>query len=305
MIAATAAFAAAGARRAQAADTIRVGGASSEESSLLFMASERGAFKDAGLDVALAIFPTNQLMQGLLGGSLDLGLANTGAIALAYVHALPLYLIAPAALYTPRQPISHVAVAPGSSIRGARDLAGKTIGMLAIRDMAQAAAMNWLDAGGGDAKSVRFIEVPPLALAVAVQNGRVDAAIINEPHFTDAKGTVREIGLTYAAVAGGKPFQATGVTANKAWADANPSSARRFAGVIYQTAQWANRNPDEAAALIAKLMKIDLGVVRSIPRVQWAEAPSTALVQPVIDVMAKYAILPRRFQAQEVFAPGV
>jgi NitT/TauT family transport system substrate-binding protein len=304
MLAATAAFAAAGNGRAPAADSVRVGISSSEESSLLFMSAERALFKDAGLDVAITIFPPNQLMQGLLGGSLELGVSNTGAIVLAHVHGLPLYLLAPAALYSPRQPISHVAVAPNSPIRSARDLAGKTIGMLAIRDMAQAAAMLWLDTNGGDSKSARFIEVPPLALAAAVQGGRIDAAIMNEPHFSNAKGAVREIGLTYSAVAGGKPFQATGVTANKLWADANPALVRRFAAVIHQTAQWANRNPDEAATLIAKLMKIDLDVVRSIPRVQWGESNALTLVQPVIDVMVKYAILPQRFPAQEAFAPG-
>jgi ABC-type nitrate/sulfonate/bicarbonate transport system substrate-binding protein len=116
---------------------------------------------------------------------------------------------------------------------------------------------------------------------------------------------LREVGLTYTALSAGRPFQTTGVIANKSWADANPAFVRRFTGVVHQSAQWANRNPDEAATLISKLMKMDLDVVKAIPRVQWGETSSPVLVQPVIDVMAKYAILTQSFPAQEVFAPGV
>jgi NitT/TauT family transport system substrate-binding protein len=305
LLAGCAAFVAATTVRARAADAVRIGIAATEESALPFFALENGFFKDAGLDVALTVFPPNQLMQGLLGGSLEIGVSNSGATALAHVHGLPISLLACGALYSPRQPISHVVTHPAAPIHGAKDLAGKTIGLLAIRDMAQAAVMQWLDVNGGDSKSVHFVEVPPLALAAAVQSGRIDAAIMNEPNFSNAKGLVREIGLTYAAVAGGKPFAATGVTANKTWADANPAAVKRFAAVMHQTAQWTNRNHDEAATLIAKLTKIDPEVVRSIPRVEWAEVNAPGLLQPVVDVMAHYAILPQRFVAQELFAPGV
>jgi NitT/TauT family transport system substrate-binding protein len=290
--------------RAGAAGPIRVGVSASEESSILFMASERGLFKDAGLDVAVTVVAPNQMAQGVLGGLFDIGLSNTGAILLAHVHSLPMYLLAPAAVYSTRQPISYLVVAPASPINTAKDFAGKTIGVFAIHDMASTALLLWLDTSGGDSKSVRMVEVPPLAQAAAVTAGRVDGAIMNEPHFSDAKGQLRQVALTYAALAAGKPFQTTGVVANKGWADANPTLVRRFAGVVHQSAQWANRNPDEAATLIAKLMQMELAVVKAIPRVQWGESLTPALVQPVIDVMAKYAVLPQRFSAQDLFVPG-
>jgi NitT/TauT family transport system substrate-binding protein len=305
LLAATAAFAIADPRCARAADPVRIGISASEESSILFMASERGFFKDAGLDVTVTIVPPNQMIQGVLGGSFDLGLSNTGAILLAHMHALPVYFLAPAAVYSQRQPISYIVVTPGSPIRAAKDFAGKTIGVFAIHDMASTALLLWLDTNGGDSKAVHFVEVPPLAQTAAVVAGRIDGAIMNEPHFSDAKGALRQVGLTYSALASGKPFVTTAVIANKTWADANPALVRRFAAVIRQSAQWANRNPDDAATLIAKLMKIDLDVVKAIPRVQWGETPAPALVQPVIDVMAKYAVLTQRFPAQELFAPGV
>jgi hypothetical protein len=74
-----------GAGRARAADPIRLGMSSNEESALPYFAAEKGFFKEAGLDVLVTVFPPNQLLQGVLGGSLDMGTTNTGAIALAHV----------------------------------------------------------------------------------------------------------------------------------------------------------------------------------------------------------------------------
>ncbi len=257
-LASTAAFAALPVSRARAADPIRVGVSASEESSILYMASERGLFKSAGLDVTVTVVAPNQMAQGVLGDLFDVGLSNTGAILLAHAHSLPMYLLAPAAVYSARQPISYLVVSPASPINTAKDFTGKTIGVFAIHDMASTALSLWLDSNGGDSKSVKMIEVPPLAQAAAVGAGRIDGAIMNEPHFSNAKGTLRQVALTYAALAGGKPFQTTGVVVNKGWADANAALVRRFAPVVRQSAQWANANPDAAAPFIAKLMQMEL-----------------------------------------------
>lgn len=304
MLAATAALILGSARRARAADAVRVALSASEEGSVLYTASARGSYKDAGIDAAGTVVAPNQMIEGVIGGAFDVGISNTGAILLAHDRGLPLYLVAPGAEYTTRQPISRIVVALNSPIRTAKDFNGKTIGVFAIHDMASTALLQWLDMNGADSKSVHFLEVPPLAQQPALLAGRIDGAIMVEPHFSDARGTLREVGLTYAAVARGKPFLTTAVVANKAWADANPGVLRRFTGAVHQTAQWDNRNPDAAAPYIATLMKIDLAVVTAIPRVRWGESPAPPLVQPVIDMMAKYGILTRSFPAQELAPPA-
>ena len=51
-------------------------------------------------------------------------------------------------------------------------------------------------------------------------------------------------------------------------------------------------------------MKIGLGAAKAIPRVLWGESASPILLQPVIDVMARYAFLSEGFSAQDVFVPA-
>ena len=117
---------------------------------------------------------------------------------------------------------------------------------------------------------------------------------------------MQDLGQPYSAVAEGKPFQTLGVVCNKDFGDKNPALVKRIAAVMHQTAKWANdpRNHAEVASILAAVTKIDPAVIAGIPRIAFAESNSAAYVQPVIDLMVRYQILPQRFAAAELFAPG-
>lgn len=284
-----------------AADPIRVGISSNEETALPYFALQKGFFKDEGLDVALTTLSGTQPMQALVGGSIDVTATNTGAIAAAHARGLPIYLLACGALYTPSEPISHIVVVPLSAVRIPKDVEGKVVGMIGIGEMAQAAMMLWLDTNHVDSSSVKFVEVPPPAISGALQKGIIDVAVINEPVFTEQRAMFRELSPTYVAVARGSQFMATGIAVNRVWADASPATAKRFADVMRRTADWANTNPGETALLVSQISKIQLDVVRTIPRVRWATSNAPSLVQKVIDVMARYGLL-QVFRAEDLFA---
>ncbi len=76
---------------------------------------------------------------------------------------------------------------------------------------------------------------------------------------------------------------------------------------IRGAAVWANNphNREECVQLLIKLTKVEESAIRSYPRLAFAESNNPALVQPVIDLMTKYGILPNRFNAAELFAPGL
>jgi ABC-type nitrate/sulfonate/bicarbonate transport system substrate-binding protein len=113
------------------------------------------------------------------------------------------------------------------------------------------------------------------------------------------------LGTPYQGVADGKPFQTLGIVANKDWADKNPALSKKLAGVLRQTAVWANKNHGEAASLLAQLTKIPFDVIASIPRLEFAESNNPALVQPVIELLVHYGIMSQSFPAAQLFAPGV
>jgi hypothetical protein len=56
--------------------------------------------------------------------------------------------------------------------------------------------------------------------------------------------------------------------------------------------------------MLATYTKIDAAVIGGYPRIAFAESNSPALVQPVIDMLARYTFIPHGFSASELFAPG-
>jgi NitT/TauT family transport system substrate-binding protein len=277
-----------------------------EEAAVLSYAAERGFFKAAGLDVSVTTFSSGaQVGQALAGGALDIGMLNSGALASAYVHGVPLLLVQCGGLYSPASPIAHLVAGPRTGIRTARDVAGKTIAVSAVRDMVQASTMAWIDANGGNAKAVNFAELPNVAMAEAIAQGRVDGAVIVEPFYSRAKHDVVLIGLVYEAMNGKRPFQTLGIVGNKNWIDGNGAQARRISFAVQAAARWANRNRDACIPLLAQFTKISPAVIASYPRITYAESNSPRLLQPVVDVMARYGFLPNAFAAGDAFAPGV
>jgi hypothetical protein len=160
-VAVTGAALAAQARPARAAGaTIRLGSSPVEEWAIPYYATQKGFFRDAGLNVEVSNFPGGGFVtQAVLGGALDVGLTNSGSMAAAHVRGLPLYLLASGPIYTVKAPIAHLIVGKNSPINDATALAGKTIGVTTLNDMVQAAAMSWIDHRGIDSHSAKWFEL--------------------------------------------------------------------------------------------------------------------------------------------------
>jgi NitT/TauT family transport system substrate-binding protein len=292
----------------QGLETVRFGAPPVEEAALAFYAVEKGFFKAAGIDAQVQILPSGgAVTQALVGSALDIGVTNSGSMSSAHARGVPLYLVACGATYTSAEPIAHLAVGKTTGVKTVKDLSGKTLAVSTLRDMIQATVLGFIDKNGGDSKSVNFVEMPPPQMPAAIVAKRIDGAAIVEPIFTSAKNDVIDLGAPYSSANDGKPFQTLGIAGNKDWCDKNAAAAKKIAGAIHETARWANnaKNHAECATILAQYTKIDPAVIASYPRVTFAEANSAGLVQPVIDLLGKYAFLPKTFPATELFAPGL
>jgi NitT/TauT family transport system substrate-binding protein len=292
--------------RAQSAATIRFGVVGVEEAALPYYAQEKGLFKAAGLDVALTVLPNGgSVSAALLGGALDVGVTNSGSMSSAFIRGLPLQMLACGAVYAPRSPISHLAVGK-TGITSAKDLSGKTFAVSTLHDMIQGTVLAWIEQHGGDWKAINFIEMPPPQMAAAIVAKRIDGAAIVEPFFTQSKNDLFNLGYNYSAVNNDKSFQTLGIAVAKDYFDKNAATAKKVAGVIHDAAKWANnpKNFTEAATLLATFTKVDPAIIAGYPRLAFAEANNPGLIQPVVDMLAKYTFIPHGFNAGDLFAPG-
>jgi NitT/TauT family transport system substrate-binding protein len=285
---------------AKAPVTIHVGAIPAEVAAELFYGVDMGFFKKAGLDVDIQFFNNGSaIAAAVAAGALDLGLSDLMSVINAHARGLPFVYAAPGLLSTLKAPTFGLLVPPNSPIRDAKDFNGKTVAVSGLRNIAQIAASAWIDANGGDSKTVHFVEVPFPALVPALAQGKIDASAANEPWMTLAtdKGN-RLVFMEKGALA--PAFLLSGWVTTRDWARKNPGPLARFVGAIREIATWANKNPQASAPILAKYTKLDVAVVERMHRGQFAERFDPGYVQPVIDAAAKYGVISAGFPAAAI-----
>ncbi len=283
--------------------TIRVATSPNDSGAEAFYAQDMRFFKKAGLDVeVIAIGNASLIHSGVLSGSIDIGSTSIPPAALAHERGLPYVLIAPGAIYSSKTPTSALVVAKNSPIKTGGDLNGKTIGVRDLTNVGSVATEAWIDQNGGNAKTIKFVELPDSAAAPAVVQGRVDAASIAEPFLDEAlKLDTRILAPTYSAIA--NEFMIGAWFSTLDYAKSHPDVIRKFAAVVLETARWANKNQTRSAQILAKYAKVT--VSPTMARVGYAERLTPSQIQPLIDAAARYGTIKGSFPASDLFAPGV
>lgn len=270
---------------------------------LAYYAKDLGYFQDAGLDVAIqSIANGATITSAVTSGSLDVGWSNIISLAAAHQRGLPVTIIGAGGMAVTGSLATQLMVRKDFPLRTAADLSGKTIGTTGLADVGQLAPELWVDQHGGKSSSLKFVEIPMPQLPAALEAGRVDAAWLAEPFIHAAEPFARTFATCFDAVAprwmlGAWFTTTTYVKANKATVDA-------FRAVMTKTALWANANRDQSALILAKYSHLDPSVVNAMHRITYATRPEASLVQPSIDLAAKYGTISAAFPAADIMYAG-
>ena len=280
---------------------IRVGTVPNDTGSLPFYALDMGFFKKAGLSTDLQVLRNgDSILEALVGGSLDVGSIQITAIESAYKRGIPLVIIAPGAVYDAGKGRGmYLMVRNGVPIETAKDFEGKTVDSVVLKSIGQLATNQWIDQNGGDSSKVKYIEVPFSATVAALQQARFDAAIAVEPYATEAKPFAHVVGPDPLSAVG-KYFFITAYVSTRAWADAHPDQIRRFLAAVRESGAWANKNADKSALILSKYTKTDIAAINASSRAIFADQLRPALVQPTIDLAARYKLIDTPFKADEI-----
>ena len=287
--------------RSQSAPVIHVAYIAVDDEAEAMYAKDAGFFAKAGLNVELQPMENaGAIASAVAGGSIDIGFLPAIVLAIAHSKNVPLAAIAPGSEFTAKGPITSLFVAPASPIRKASDLNGKTVAVPGLGSIAEYGARTWIDKNGGDATTVKFLEVPFPIMPDALNGGRVDAAMITEPFLTVAKKTERLLAPTpFLSIAPDFAFGDWVTTPQ--WAKDHADIVTRFGAAMRETAAWANKNQSASGVILQKYTKIDPALLATMSRSQYAERFSTATLQPIVDLAAKYRAFPS-YPAAELLA---
>ena len=278
---------------------IRAGTIPADVAAVVEFARDRGYFKAAGLDVQIQIFQSGPVIApAVVGGSLDVGAANTGSLAGAVERGLSLRIFAPSSQVGPNTSTDVIMVKDDSPIKSAADVNGKTVAIVAMKTVQHALFLAWVDKHGGDSKTVKMIEIPFPEMVGALDSGRVDVAIPSEPFTSQGRAGNRIIGNCYEALT--TQMLLFGFFATDAWLAANKDTALKFAAAIKQAAVWANANQKASALMLTKFTGLAPAVANTMGRATYATSLEPAMIEPAIEYMVKYGFLPKPIDASQL-----
>lgn len=287
--------------RAQALTKVRVLATAIDTSGAVFYAKELGYFEKAGLDVDITTPNDNSAtVAAVISGAAEIGYVNVAQIEQAFKRGLPIAIAAAASLsnVAPNN-TDYLLVPKSSTVRTAKDLEGKTLGVSPLKSLGDYAIDAWMQANGADSTKLSFVEIPYTLLEQSMIAGRIDGCFSVEPYATQARATTRTFCHPFTVF--GMPFVSAAYCVNRQWGEANATTVRQFEGAIRRACAWGNANHAQSGQILAKYSHMDTDTIRAMMRCPYPEKLDQRQFQVTVDFLAKNKMIDGGFPAQSMF----
>ncbi|MEQ1613050.1 MAG: ABC transporter substrate-binding protein [Hyphomicrobiaceae bacterium] len=221
------------------------------------VAMDKGYFKEEGANVTgiLTSAGGGTTLRNMLAGDVPYGEVNPNVVAAAAQQGVDIRIIAGTVLT-----VAEFAwvVKPDSPIKSVKDLKGKKFGYTNPRSTSQALATLIIESGGLKTSDVELVKTGGFGEGVAALDiGQIDVAALPEPLWS-------KFGSKYRVIAKASDLlpplaNVVGVTIGGQTAEKS-AFIRAVIRARRRAVAFMHDKPDEAAAIIAKVYKIELPV---------------------------------------------
>lgn len=285
--------------------TVRIGGGVTSDITPILYGMRSGLFRTMGLDVRLESTVLGAaLAPALLNGTVDIAKLTLLSLIIGHARGLKLRIVAGAGMYAPQYATTEISVLKTSAIRTLADANGKTAACNSLRGFDQLGMQALVDKSGGNSATIRFVEIPIVEMPAALDQGRVDLAMLVIPVLAAAlaTGRIRTLGDPYAGI--GDHVLIAGWACRDDFAAANPELVRRFGEAVRRATLYTNAHYGETVDLFAEYSHIDAETIRRSRHGTNATRVDERDIQGAIDAAARYQYIDRGFPARELVLGG-
>jgi NitT/TauT family transport system substrate-binding protein len=253
-----------------------------------------GIFKKYGLNVTTSVDTSSgaSTFAEVLNGQLDMTVVDPMSTILAISKGLPLQIAAEGNVMSsdPSTNYTGIMVKSGSGITSVTQLEGKTVAVVSLDSILQMLAQITVDAGGGDAAQVKFVEVPPGEEVDAVAKGQTDAFVNVEPLLTKGKAAGLTVLAHPPASLGGLPQDV--LVTSKTFAQQNPSTVKKFQEAMAEANEALAADPSLIVTTAIAQKEVPAAVADKIILPVFAGGTvSAASITTLENLMIKYGYL--------------
>ena len=286
------------------AHTIKVGIIPIGDLAQIYVAKEKGFFKEAGLSVELHTMAGGAVIApAVASGDLDIGFSNVISIIQAHEKGFDFIYLTSGAHETPRNRVHAVLAAKGAGIKSMKDLEGKTVGVNTRRNLLELVFTAWADRQGATITEIKFIEAPFPQMEPALKRGSIAAAMVVEPFLTlPLRHGVADVMIRNPMSIFGARMMIASYFTRKSWIKKWGLEARFFTAVIKKASRYINEHLEEMPGIIAANTKLTLELAKKITLPAFSPTFRKSDLQGPIDLAAKYGFIKKRFDASELIS---
>lgn len=293
---------------AASAQTVRVNYIPITDVTPLFVAIDKGFFKDEGL----TIVPTPSTggaagVPGLMAGAFDVMYGNVVSTMLAQEQGFKLEVIsAGTKQYDSPANTNGMVARKGDGIKTGKDLEGKTVAVNTRNGIIWLFARAWIAKSGGDASKVTFKEVPFPQMPDALRGKQVDAAFMVNPFFNASvtdPNTFEMVAAPYREV---QPDVEVGhYIATQDYFRKNQDTMTKYIRAFRKGVRWYNANlkdPD-LVRIISGFTKMQPELVAKLNLQELPETINLDAVATTVKLMKENGLISSEIDLRAMTAP--
>ncbi|GGL31833.1 ABC transporter substrate-binding protein [Planomonospora parontospora] len=268
----------------------------------LFIAQERGFFKEEGLTIKTETIQAPQaVMPKILNGQIDAFLTSyVSLITISDSGAAKLKMLAESQQGAPG--VNGVVVVKDSSIREPKQLKGKTIAVNVVKALGEVTVSAQLKVHGLAPSDVKFVPVPFADQLAQLKAGTVDAAWLTEPYISAAQ---KDLGATLLIDTLSGPTEGLpldGWASTDDWIAKHPKTAAAFQRAIGKAQQIAASDRQALNKVIPTFTQIPADVAATMAMGTFSTSLNPTRVQRVADLLSEFAITKNKVDAASLLA---
>ena len=267
----------------------------------LFVALDRGYFKDEGLEVDARVFPSGvKAIEALGTGDVDIAYAAIAPLMLARSRGLDFVALTGGPVEDASHAEHSILVKNEGPIQTPKDLEGKTIAIVAFRSIDEPFVKEWLQKEGVNVSKVTLVEVPFPQMETVLLSDRIAAAAAIEPFVTVARrnGKTKVLAQNFVKV---RPTTEIGsYNAREQALQTNGAALAKFQRAIARATEYANQYPNEVRTIVARHAKIDPAIANEMALPLYSARLTPEGVSAVADLMQKWKILEQPFDVRQI-----
>jgi NitT/TauT family transport system substrate-binding protein len=237
--------------------TVTVGTLPIANAAPMYLGMKKGFFRAEGITIKPHVGEGGAaLIPALLSNQDQFAFVGVIPAITAVAKKLPIKIVASSddAAATEDRDWQTLVVPKGSPIRGVDDLPGKTIAVNALRGLAEVVISRSLEKQGVDYRKVKLLEIPFPEMPAALEDHRVDAALLTEPFLSAvlARGGTQIDAPSVETL----PSFPNGVyVAAAKYISQNGDVVDRFSRAMNTSLDYAQGHPDEVRQIIPTFTK--------------------------------------------------